>query len=175
MGSEMCIRDSIRGHNNDMYIGTVSAGFFVVRNDEVVAHYNESKGIISNSVLDFEMDESGGVWVATDKGLNYIDEIIVDDASAIASSNQSWFRLFPNPVSDQLYLSINLEQNDVLAIRFIDASGRVVAHMDRKNLPHRADMITWNLNDYNGRRVLPGIYIVPVSYTHLTLPTKRIV
>ena len=55
-------------NNGTIWIGTFKNGVFAIRNKEVVAHYLENEGLLSNQIKHIKAD-GNSLWIATAKGL----------------------------------------------------------------------------------------------------------
>ncbi|ANQ47994.2 SpoIIE family protein phosphatase [Flammeovirga sp. MY04] len=61
----------IKANNGAILIGTLDAGINI-NNGQSFNVFDVRNGLSNNFVNDFELDERGGIWVATNNGLNYI-------------------------------------------------------------------------------------------------------
>ena len=53
-----------------IWVGTEGQGLLLVQDDQVIATYDVSDGLISNSIRSLMVDDQGHVWVGTNMGLN---------------------------------------------------------------------------------------------------------
>ena len=55
-----------------MWISTFSNGLFVISKNRIVYHLNSYNGLTSDFINDIVQDSQGDLWIATKKGINYI-------------------------------------------------------------------------------------------------------
>ena len=56
-------------NNGQVFIATGN-GLFIYKNNRITDHYTTADGLLSNKVLDMNMDSKGTLWMATAKGLS---------------------------------------------------------------------------------------------------------
>ena len=83
------------------------------------------------------------------------------------------YQNYPNPFNSSTTLHYDLPEASQVKITIYDILGKEVIQLINQEQNYGYKKIVWNGENKNGHVVAPGIY--PVSYTHLTLPTKRIV
>lgn len=67
------INKFLRLRNNDMVIGTILNGLYIVdKNGHLKYQVNVENGLQSNTVLDMAADSANHLWVALDKGIDFI-------------------------------------------------------------------------------------------------------
>ena len=64
---------SILVNGDDLWFGTNGKGVFKLNNN-VLSQLDVSKGLVSNLSFSLALDEQGRVWVASDAGMNVINE-----------------------------------------------------------------------------------------------------
>ncbi|MBI9065496.1 MAG: hypothetical protein JEZ14_26155, partial [Marinilabiliaceae bacterium] len=76
---------------NRLVIGTISDGVYIFSsNGKLLKHFDKSNGLQNNTVLDIFFDHNNKLWVALDKGIDYIDldqpiELFEDATGALGS------------------------------------------------------------------------------------------
>jgi hypothetical protein len=121
--------------------------------EDLIYHFNmDNSPMPSNRVLDIAIeDETGEVFVATDAGLvSYRSD---------ATAGQSGFdavKIFPNPVTNEFKGLVGISGLTTDAVvKITDAGGRLVWQTYASG-----GTATWNVKNYNGQRVKPGVYLV---------------
>lgn len=121
--------------------------------DEALAHFTTANSPLpSDRIVDVEVnDKTGEVFVATDAGL-----VAYRGDATVTEGKASCAKVFPNPVrtdfNGQVGIS-GLANNG--QVKITDVTGKLV-YQTRAN----GGTVTWNLADYNGRRVQSGVYLV---------------
>jgi hypothetical protein len=69
-------------------------------------------------------------------------------------------RIYPNPFYDRATVSFGLSDQDRIAVRIFDASGRLVAS---RSPDHGAGTITWDGRSIGGGTVPAGVYFICIS------------
>lgn len=59
--------------HNLLWVSTFSNGLFVISNNRITYHFNSQNGLTSDFINDIVQDNQGDLWIATKKGINYID------------------------------------------------------------------------------------------------------
>ena len=118
-----------------------------------ITHFTvRNSPLLSDEILDLEIQPATGeVFFATSAGL-----VSFRGDATEATPQHGEVQVFPNPVRpgfDGLVGVSGLAAN--ATVKITDAAGRLV-------LQTRANggTATWNLRDYTGRRVVPGVYLV---------------
>lgn len=123
---------------------------------ESLQHFTtDNSPLPSNRIVDVAVDDrTGEVWVGTDAGL-----VSYRGSATVTEGAPSCAKVFPNPVrqdfSGQVGIS-GLANN--AQVKITDITGTLV-YQTRAN----GGTVTWNLADYNGRRVQSGVYLVLTS------------
>ena len=120
---------------------------------ELIYHFNtENSPLPSNVVLDLAIDQNTGeVFLATELGVVSFRS----DATA-GFAIHSNVKIFPNPVLPNYFGLVGfdgLARNARLKITTV--SGRLV-----KEISGAGGGASWDISDYNGRRVNGGVYLV---------------
>lgn len=143
--------------SNRKWFGTDRAGIFLMSADgtEEILHFTEENSpLLSNSITDITIDESGEVFIGTTKGLvSYrsesveprptLDEVVV----------------FPNPVRESYNGSIairGLVENS--SVKITDVSGALVY-----SAMSEGGQALWNGRNFDGEKVKTGVYLVYVA------------
>lgn len=121
--------------------------------EELIYNFNtENSPLLSNNIYDIEINRiSGEVFFATQKG------IISYRADASGSTSQfDAIRIFPNPVTSAFAGTVGIAGLSTDAIvKITDISGKLIWQTQANG-----GTATWNVRDYNGRRVATGVYLV---------------
>ncbi|RPD47191.1 T9SS C-terminal target domain-containing protein [Hymenobacter sediminis] len=121
--------------------------------DEALAHFTTANSPLpSNRIVDVEVnDKTGEVFVATDAGL-----VAYRGNATVTEGKASCAKVFPNPVRTDFNGQVGISglANDGV-VKITDVTGKLV-YQTRAN----GGTVTWNLTDYNGRRVQSGVYLV---------------
>ena len=60
--------------NGNIAVTTYSAGLYIIsKNGEIIKHINQDSGLRSNSIHDAYTDKTGGLWLAQDNGITYLE------------------------------------------------------------------------------------------------------
>ncbi len=142
---------------NRKWIGTNNGiWLFGPGGEELFYNFNtENSPLLSNVILDIEvLDETGEVFVATSEGT-----ISFRSTATESRGNYESVKIFPNPVSADFQGLVAIEglvNNTVVKITTI--SGQLI-----KEVNSFGGMATWDVTDYNNRRVSTGIYLVMIA------------
>ncbi|MBC6992459.1 T9SS type A sorting domain-containing protein [Hymenobacter sp. BT491] len=127
---------------------------FNAEGDEAIQHFTTSNSPLpSNSVVDVDInDRTGEVFVVTaDAGV-----VSYRGSATVTEGSPDCAKVFPNPVRSnfggQVGISGLANNADV---KITDVAGKLVYQTRAAG-----GTVTWNLNDYNGRRVESGVYLV---------------
>jgi len=142
---------------NRKWVGT-NRGLFLFSADgtQLIAQYDtENSPLFSNDIKDIAVDpQTGTVYIATSLGL-----IAYGGTSTEGGDECADIELYPNPVFADFDGQIALRgTTDAAAVKITTAAGYLVA-----DLPANGGMATWNGRDYQGNRVVPGVYIVHIA------------
>ena len=85
--------------NGKVYIATGN-GLFIYKNSLITDHYTTTDGLLSNKILDIEIDSKGALWIATAKGLSHFN----------GSKFKNYSRKDGLPSS--LVTAVHIDQND---------------------------------------------------------------
>ncbi|MFY0626472.1 MAG: hypothetical protein JXR07_09265 [Reichenbachiella sp.] len=120
---------------------------------ELVHEFNKSNSALpSNNILDLAIDpNTGEVFVCTDLGIVSFRS----DATSGTSTHQN-VKIFPNPVRPDFNGLVGIDglAHDAI-VKITTVSGRLVREINAAG-----SGASWNLADYNGRRVNSGVYLV---------------
>lgn len=121
--------------------------------DEALEHFTtENSPLPSDRIVDVEVnDKTGEVFVVTDAGV-----VSYRGGATVTEGKPSCASVFPNPVRTDFTGQVGiagLANNAV--VKITDVTGKLV-YQTRAN----GGTVTWNLADYNGRRVQSGVYLV---------------
>lgn len=107
--NQLIVRTAIKLSNGNICVGSKNDGIIIFNNEgEIVAKYNVENGLINNSVWYLYEDVQHNIWVATDKGISYIE--LSSHLSKIASGLLSEVNL-NSIVNDQNTLYIGTSQS----------------------------------------------------------------
>ncbi|QIL76965.1 two-component regulator propeller domain-containing protein [Hymenobacter sp. HDW8] len=121
--------------------------------DEALLNFTtDNSPLPSNRILDVAVnDRTGEVFVVTNAGV-----VSYRGSATVTEGKPACAKVFPNPVrtdfTGQVGIS-GLANNAV--IKITDVTGKLV-YQTRAN----GGTLTWNLADYNGRKVQSGVYMV---------------
>ncbi|OWP62138.1 hypothetical protein CDA63_15930 [Hymenobacter amundsenii] len=139
---------------NRKWFGT-DRGLWLFNEDasEELLHFTtDNSPLPSNRIVDIDVnDKTGEVFVVTDAGVvSYRGDATVTEAKP------SCAKVFPNPVRPDFAGPVGIGGLVNNAnVKITDAAGRLV-YQTRAN----GGTVTWNLRDYDGRRVSSGVYLV---------------
>ncbi|KAA9325304.1 T9SS type A sorting domain-containing protein [Hymenobacter busanensis] len=137
------------GTNNGLWL-------FNENGDEGLLHFTTANSPLpSNKVLDVAVnDRTGEVWVATDGGV-----VVYRGSATVTEGKVSCAKVFPNPVRQDFAGQVGITgiANNA-EVKITDVSGTLV-YQTRAT----GGTVTWNLADYNGRKVQSGVYLVMTS------------
>lgn len=121
--------------------------------DEALLHFTtENSPLPSNIIRDVAVDDrTGAVFVATDAGL-----VSYQGNATVSEGKPSCANVFPNPVRTNFSSEVSISGLvNSAVVKITDVTGKLV-YQTRAN----GGTITWNLADYNGRKVNSGVYLV---------------
>ena len=140
---------------NRKWLGTTGSGVYLLSPDGTtqIKNYNEQNSpLLSNSIVSLAVDnKTGEVWFGTLKGV----QSVRGDATA-GGEKFSKVYTFPNPVREDFTGNVTITGliRDS-QIRITDISGNLVYETVSDG-----GQASWNLNNYTGRRVSTGVYLV---------------
>jgi len=140
---------------NRKWLGTSGSGVYLLSPDGTtqIKNYNEQNSpLLSNSIVSLAVDnKTGEVWFGTLKGV----QSVRGDATA-GGEKFSKVYTFPNPVREDFTGNVTITGliKDS-QIRITDISGNLVYETVSDG-----GQASWNLNNYTGRRVSTGVYLV---------------
>ena len=140
---------------NRKWLGTSGSGVYLLSADGTVQIKNfneENSPLLSNSVVSLAVDnKNGDVWFGTSKGV----QSYRGDATTGGTKFTKVYT-FPNPVREDFtgHVTITGLIKDT-QIRITDISGNLVFETVSDG-----GQATWDLNNYTGRRVATGVYLV---------------
>lgn len=142
---------------NRKWIGTErGVWLFNDSGEELIYNFNtQNSPLLSNKIVDIEIEEqSGEVFITTDKGL-----ISFRSDATTGKTSAEEVKIFPNPVNPGFggVVGISSLYTDAI-VKIVDVSGRLVAQLQANG-----GMVSWNMIDYNGKRVGSGVYLVIAS------------
>lgn len=145
---------------NRKWIGTTN-GIFVQSpsgNDPVYNFNVSNSPLLDNSITEIYINPDDGlVYIASDKGI----QTFKGDALTATPGFQSEVYAYPNPVRPDYTGPIAIKGLARDAnIKITDMEGRLV--FESRALGAQA---IWDGNDFNGRRVASGVYLVFATYT----------
>ncbi|MBX0292454.1 T9SS type A sorting domain-containing protein [Hymenobacter sp. HSC-4F20] len=121
--------------------------------DEALEHFTtENSPLPSDRIVDVDVnDKTGEVFVVTDAGL-----VAYRGAATVTEGKPNCASVFPNPVRTNFAGQVGISglANNA-PVKITDVTGKLV-YQTRAN----GGTVTWNLTDYNGRRVQSGVYLV---------------
>ncbi|AHJ96097.1 type IX secretion system anionic LPS delivery protein PorZ [Hymenobacter swuensis] len=121
--------------------------------DEALQHFTtDNSPLPSDQIVDVEVnDKTGEVFVVTDAGV-----VAYRGDATVTEGKPSCAKVFPNPVRTDFTGQVGIAglANNA-PVKITDVTGKLV-YQTRAN----GGTVTWNLTDYNGRRVQSGVYLV---------------
>jgi hypothetical protein len=139
---------------NRKWMGTSEGAWLFEDNaDELVYHFNiDNSPLPSNEIRDVAINDiTGEVFFATDEGVVSFR----GDAVSGSTSHQN-VKIFPNPVSPQYAGNVGISGLARDAnVKITTVSGRLVREINAAG-----SGASWDISDYNGRRVNGGVYLV---------------
>lgn len=124
--------------------------------DEALLHFTtDNSPLPSNKIVDVAVnDKTGEVFVATEAGL-----VTYRGAATVTEGKPDCAKVYPNPVRRSFTGQVGISglANNAI-VKITDVSGLLV-YQTRAN----GGTLVWNLQDYNGRRVQSGVYLVLTS------------
>ncbi len=139
---------------NRKWIGTPN-GVWLVSEDgyTVLRNFTTANApLLSNNVMEIGIDESSGeVFFGTEKGIISF----MGDAS-VGATEFGKVEIFPNPVKPEYSGNVSIRGLiDNCTVKITDIAGNLVYETTSNG-----GYATWNGNNYNGRRVATGVYII---------------
>ncbi|TGE17001.1 type IX secretion system anionic LPS delivery protein PorZ [Hymenobacter elongatus] len=121
--------------------------------DEDLLYFTtENSPLPSNNIVDVEVnDRTGEVFVVTDAGV-----VSYRGSASVTEGKPDCAKVSPNPVRTDFTGQVGitgLANNGT--VKITDVTGKMV-YQTRAS----GGTVTWNLNDYNGRKVQSGVYLV---------------
>ena len=153
LSSEIITSLAIDGGNRK-WIGTNNGiWLFGEAGEELFYNFNTGNSpLLSDEILDIAvLNETGETFFATGQGI-----ISFRSTSTQPEANYDLVKIFPNPVSSDFRGLVGIEglvNNTVVKITTL--SGQLI-----RELRSYGGMATWDVTDYNNRRVSTGIYLV---------------
>lgn len=140
---------------NRKWIGTTSGVFLLAPDgEELIARFTaENSPLPDNNIIDIAVNnQTGEVFFGTNRGIVSYQ----GDAITGFRVNQKKIEVFPNPVRPEYFGDITIRglARDAI-VKITDVNGKLV--YETKALGGQA---IWNGNDYNGRRVQSGVYLI---------------
>jgi len=124
--------------------------------DKALKHFTtDNSPLPSNQIVDVEVnDKTGEVFVVTDAGV-----VAYRGDATITEGKPSCAKVFPNPVRTDFTGQVGIAglANNA-PVKITDVTGKLVYQTTANG-----GTVTWNLTDYNGRRVQSGVYLVMSS------------
>ncbi|GAA4359951.1 two-component regulator propeller domain-containing protein [Hymenobacter saemangeumensis] len=142
---------------NRKWLGT-DRGLWLFSDDakEALLHFTMTNSPLpSNQIVDVEVNnKTGEVWVATNAGV-----VAYRGTATVTEGPPSCSKVFPNPVRPGFtgVVGISGVVNNAL-VKITDVAGHLV-YSTKAN----GGTVEWNLNDSQGQRVRPGVYLVLTS------------
>lgn len=140
--------------SNRKWIGT-EKGVWLFSSDgsKLISHFDETNcPLPSNNILDIKISSTTGeVYFATEKGM-----VSYGGDALLGEETNTQVSAYPNPISREytgVYTVSGLVNNAM--VKITDVSGKLVYQTKAEG-----SLATWNVKDYTGRRVQPGIYLV---------------
>ncbi len=146
---------------NRKWVGTNGGGVFLLSADgtKQIANFNTSNSpLFSNTITSIAIDPTTGeVYIGTDKGLiSYVGDATKGETGC------KDVLVFPNPVKENY--------TGPIAIRGITANGSVKITDVAGNVVYetkaKGGMATWDGNNFSGKRVQTGVYLVFATDTN---------
>lgn len=153
LSSEAITALAIDGGNRK-WIGTQNGlWLFGETGEELFYNFNTSNSpLLSNEILDIAvMDETGEIFIATAEGI-----ISFRSTATKPESEYKQVKIFPNPVRSNYQGVVGIEglvNNSVVKITTI--GGQLI-----KEIRSYGGMATWDVTDFNNRRIGTGVYLV---------------
>jgi len=72
-------------------------------------------------------------------------------------------RVFPNPVSEELYISITLEQPEQISISTFNLMGQKVDEIFVGNLEAGENLISWDVKDSSNAGLQSSLYLIQIQ------------
>ena len=140
---------------NRKWFGTADNGLWLFNEDadEALLHFTTANSPLpSNHINDVAVnDRTGEVFVATDQGL-----VTYRGSATVTEGKPSCAKVSPNPVRTNFTGQVGISglANNAI-VKITDVTGALVYQTTAAG-----GTLTWNLTDYNGRRVNSGVYLV---------------
>ena len=145
---------------NQKWIGTDNNGLFLLSSDnkQVISHFTiENSLLLSNSIQSLAYNENTGeLWIGTSKGIVSYMTGIVSGSKEINDEN---ILIYPNPVKPSYEGNLTISQLEGRSrVKIINVAGKVMCEGSSLS-----GTFTWNLRDYNNKKVPSGIYIIFIT------------
>ena len=140
---------------NRKWIGTNNGVWLVSeQGDEVIQNFNvENSPLPSNKILDVTINQNNGeVFIVTDLGMvSYRGT-----ATNGGSTQEAKVKIFPNPVNREYQGLVGISGVVSNAtVKIADLTGKLVNEVRASG-----STAVWNINDFQGRRVSSGVYLI---------------
>ena len=129
-GNPIAATSITESQDNRLWVSTFKNGIYEIYNNEVIAHYNKTNGLLSNKTGVLQSDDNG-LWVTTEKGIQFLNlntrhfdnltlqngipsyritDIEIIDSTVLFSSNSGLFglykmKVFNRPKRKDIYFS----------------------------------------------------------------------
>ncbi|GGG58025.1 type IX secretion system anionic LPS delivery protein PorZ [Hymenobacter glacieicola] len=144
---------AVDGGNRKWFATDRGLWLFNEDGNEALAHFTTANSPLpSDRIVDVEVnDKTGEVFVVTDAGV-----VSYRGGATVTEGKPSCASVSPNPVRTDFTGQVGISGlSNNASVKITDVAGRLV-YQTRAN----GGTVTWNLADYNGRRVQSGVYLV---------------
>jgi hypothetical protein len=90
----------------------------------------------------------------------------------INPNNEDYFKVLPNPVSNQVEFILNFPDNGIADLEIRDIYGKIIYNIDNIMLSEKDNSVFWNLTDIQGREVPSGVYFINMKSGTYSLTRK---
>jgi hypothetical protein len=156
LGDDIVRAIAIDGANRKWFGTDRGLWLFNETGDEGLLNFTTANSPLpSNRIMDIAVnDRTGEVFVATDAGV-----VAYRGTATVTEGKPECAKVTPNPVRTNFTGEVGVSglANNAI-IKITDVTGKLV-YQTRAN----GGTVTWNLADYNGRKVQSGVYLVLTS------------
>ncbi len=143
---------------NRKWIGTSNGGIYLFSPDglRVIHYFNTANSpLLSNNIVSVSVQQATGeVFIGTDKGT-----VSYREAATTGNDESPSVLIFPNPVKTNYTGMVGFSGLATDAVvKITDINGRLLYETKANG-----GTAQWNVKDYNGKKVEPGVYVVLTS------------
>jgi hypothetical protein len=148
--------------NDIIWLATCGGGLMSFdKKDNWISYNVTNSGIANNIVQLIRQDKTGNFWLGhIDAGISVFNpDSYILSTNKITKENRS-LSIFPNPVSDDLYINYYSTDNDEIQARIFDLNGKLIHIFPKQKISNNMQPIHYKLA---GKLANGQLYIINVS------------